>query len=176
MDMRKDGWHAQLQISGVTQSKQLQGSLISILGQIISELQETNPRTLANGKRITVVFGDKPMQDDQSESFVLKPIDGQGDGPYVGELPKEFLARLISQGCTEEIAKFYVADWFADSGFVQDSQTVRWMNDPKCARFSELQSSKAAYEQALPTEYESLKQYIIAEYPERAALITFKTA
>lgn len=181
MDVKNPGWFGQMQVSGTSRVFDEFGSIIGMMGRFNRELTQLNPRELIDGKSITIRFRDKPI-DAKVKSLTEQAMDMESQlqinedetgGPAEGETYVEFFDRLIGKGFHPNVARYFADDWFDKP---KDEQTVRWMNDPKCARFSELQGSKVAYEQALPTEYEMLKQYVIQEYPERAKLITFKIA
>lgn len=174
MDLKDSSWYGRLTISGTTEQILFSGSIVTMNRSFIQSLLDARPRTLASGKRVTIEFSDRPFDlEPLNEIEMLTLDDAPPMGPTDGESFEEFYARKLSEGVNPVAALWQANDWFERP---QDPQMVAWMTDPKIIRFNELNASKQAYESALPSEYEQLKQYIWAKYPERATHITFKTA
>jgi hypothetical protein len=182
MDMKNTEWFGQLTVSGVGEPINLAGSVMSILNQLIPHLRDAKPRTLTEGKSITIRFSDKPFTAKVKQTLEELTRETEagidwGDQDHQGPRPDEsysdFMTRLVAEGQPPHVAQYLADDWF---DLPKDVQTQRWMADPRIQRFNELQVSKVAFESATPEEYALLKQYVLKEYPERAQLITFRTA
>lgn len=170
-DTRKDGWFGRLDISTEQGGISEEGSILGIVAKLIGIIQRTKLSGQA-GRVITITLSDKPIRT-VTLTTESQLVSLTHDGPREGETYEQFYLRLIGDGCTESIAKYMADDWFECD---PDSALLAWMNDSKAQRFMQLQASKAEYESALPSEYESLKQYVISTYPERAKQFTFRTA
>ncbi len=94
-------------------------------------------------------------------------------GPAAGEAYGDFFDRLIMEGYPVASATVIASDWF---GVEMDDKTIGWLNDPKAIRFRELNSRHEAFESALPSEYQSLKDYVTQVYPFFCEHLIFRTA
>lgn len=183
MDVRKQGYFGQMQISGVAKPINDEGSIIGMVSQFLRDLQELNPRNLKDGKEIIIILRDRPLQAMKSESQLqrVNEVEAQIEiaetpiEPYPGETYHNFIDRLVEGGVETHIAKYIANDWF-DSQTAEDARLQQWQNDHKAMRFRQLNSSHKEFESAMPTEYAELKQYVLREYPEFCERITFRVA
>lgn len=183
MDTRANRWFGQLQLTGIAEPKNHSGSIVGILGEILKDLQELNPRTLSSGeKEIVIRIRDKPYGSEKEsnriadiaaevmQSLTDVPVTG---GPTDGESYDQYVERLLSIGHSESSAIFLASDWFERE---PPEDLMSWMNDSKAQRFRKLNGNQEAFDSALPMEYETLKHYVISEYPQFTANLTFRTA
>lgn len=181
MDIVADKYHAELIISGVSQPVELNGSLLTIMQLTQLELRKANCRANKDGKTITLRISDKPIvaktmtiaeQNAKMDKELGLAPDDVGRGPHPGESYESFHEYLCTR-MPELIATQFANDWF---GRAQDPLTEAWKTDPKIKRFNAINASSAAFAEALPSEYESLKQYIKSTYPSFAERIKWRTA
>ena len=183
MDIRKEGWFGQLVLSGVTQTQAHRGSIMAIIAEILKDLHTSRPRADNEGEaEILIRIRNKAFDTSRDSSQQLGKalevesmlIDGiELDKPFEGEQYAEFYDRLIKQDYQAAAALLIAAEWFERDA---DSLTVQWLNDPKAARFRELNTRHEAFEAAMPQEYESLKSYVKEQYPTIVEHMTFRTA
>lgn len=182
MDIRRDGFFGQLVIDGVKEPKAHHGSVMRIVSESLKDLQETRVRTSSDGEsEIVIRIRNKPFDTSkESAEFLDKAaqvsnlVDSQEImKPADGEHYDAFLARLKAEGYPDASALMIAADWY---GLEQDINLKRWLTDTKAQRFRELNSRDEAYQSAIPSEYTTLKDYVIREYPEFVTDLTFRTA
>lgn len=175
MDLIKQTYHGQLTINGTT--IQLgESNLVIHLRSLLQALQSHSVSGHRGQKTITVVWSDSlgglttsnplSIESNSLESLVID------ESPREGEDFESYRSRLCDQGHTPESALFFANDWYSNS---QDTTTQRWIDDSKVKRFLELQGSQKAYDEALPQEYASLRNYVQTNYPEFAERITFRS-
>lgn len=183
MNLSDPSWFAQLRISGVPAPLEFEGSVSHITLQVMKILSSANPRELADGKQITLQFGSKPFASVASASRAIQKqaieIESQIEfnddesRPIEGETYESYYDRQITRGLSPTMAEFAANDWF---DIPQNPRLTAWLNDPKAQRFRELNSSHKAFESAMPSEYESLKEYVKSEYAEFTDALVFRTA
>lgn len=190
MDIRNRDFHFQLQVNGVAQPINLHGSVTRSFSEALHRLIGLASKPNADGLRFTLICGDRPFgevkAEDSPQTKLLAELNRSLDAnptaqqqlsesqPRASESFEEFFARLRTDlEMSESAALFIACDWF---GRAQDSQLVRWLSDPKVARLIELNTRTAAFESALPSEYATLKAYVLAEFPEQAKHLRFRTA
>lgn len=180
MNLNDSIWHASILVSG-QKALDCKGTIMQIQRQFLAHLLAVTPKDLKDGKSIVLRISDRPIDAGQktvaeieSEAWSHIQLDERDSSkPLAGEQYESYRDRLIAEGMAVASAEFFAADWF---GQMQDVQTLRWMSDSKAQRFAQLNASKTEYESALPSEYETLKAYVMKEYPERASQMTFRTA
>jgi hypothetical protein len=183
MDIRAKQWHSQLQITGVATPINRTGSLLSILSESIKDLQESTGRAASSGSREIILrlnvtpYGQEKHTDAQDDKIreVLSGIDDSHmiRNPNDGESYEEYYQFLRDKGMDHLNAGFIAGDWF-EKPPMEDLEN--WMTDERAIRFRLLNGNKEVFDSAHPMEYEQLKHYIIHEYPQFAANITFRTA
>lgn len=184
MDVRKEGWFGKLTVNGqpilVNNSKDMvsAGSIIRIVGDAIQSIHDIRSR----GKDCTIqiTISNMPLSDSKlaevnRTSEIASLIEGSTDAsvPVPDESYEDYYSRLINLGYPSASAEMLAAQWFERE---VNLTTSRWLNDPRAIRFRELNARDAAYQGAMPDEYESLKDYIKITYPDFAAHLTFRTA
>lgn len=183
MDNRDNKWFSQLQIPGVAKPINRKGSIISIVAETIKDLTEANPRGLKDGEcEIVLRFALTPFGDEKVTNTIgdiAARLNSQVDesqviqGPESGETYEQYVERLMERGLNEYTALWMAADWFD----MPEPEGLRdWMADEKAQRFRELNSRQVAFDSALPMEYETLKHYVISNYPQFTKNLTFRTA
>lgn len=178
MDIQAKGWHMQMVVSGKADPIIGEGSIQDCLRTALTQLKMLNPRTLKDGKFITLRFGDQVFEgkgatEAEEINEALSKIDMSQaiDGPCVGEDYAAFYQRNLDEGLAPEAAAYMANDWFDQP---QDSETVLWNLDPKVQRFLQLHSIPAELAKAHPEEYGLLRKHIESSYPKRASGIAFK--
>ena len=181
MDITGAKYYAELTLSGHAKPIQLEGSIAQITQAYLTHLKSLDLRANKDGKTINLRVSSEPLIErtmsiaeqnaKMDKELGLDPAD-IGLGPEPGESYEDFHRRLRTR-MTIEQASFFANDWFDRP---QDPLTTQWMLDPKIRRFNMINASSRAYAEALPSEYESLKQYIKATYPAFAERINWRTA
>lgn len=183
MDMQTEKWFSQIQLSGVGQPINTQGSLSQIIGVFLKTLKSTRPRKLADGIEIKLLIRETPFPDSKDNSTSILDLaiqlesqldlSNETTGPNPDETFEEFLSRLISTGMIPSAAEMIACDWFNRQ---PDPDLLNWMADSKAIRFRQLNSVQLEFEKALPSEYAELKIYVTQTYPKFCRNITFRTA
>lgn len=185
MDIRESKWYAQLAVSGIGAPHNFEGSILSISGDMNRALQQLSPRKLASGEieislRIrSIPFGADKETDSllakaaEVEARIAEPSDLEEGNPLPGESFEQYYDRLIAQGHTPASANWFACDWFDKP---QDPDLESWLVDPKAVRFRRLNCVQAEYDAALPSEYEELKHYVVANYAKFTDSMTFRKA
>jgi hypothetical protein len=183
MDMRTPKWHAQLQLSGVGKPINISGSLATILGSAIRELQTVRPRQIAGGQEINLMIRDKPFNSSEKESesdlAKLLEISEQLDSsdstrdPLPSESFGEYYQYLINTGISPIAADSIAREWFQ---MPRNETVYNWQTDPKAKRFRKLNYVQSEFDKALPGEYLELKRYVTQTYPTFAAHMQFRIA
>jgi hypothetical protein len=183
MDTRDNKWFSQLQIPGVAKPVNRNGSIMSIVGETLKDLMAANPRGLKDGEcEIILRFGRVPFGDEKASNTIADiaaDIWNQlGDIPVTpdpspDETAEQYYNRLMATGISPMSAAMQTADWF---DLPEPEGLNAWMTDSKAQRFRQLNSSQSAFESALPQEYQQLKQYVLATYPQFTESLTFRTA
>lgn len=185
MDIQKDdSWYGQLQISGVGTPINESGTIFTMLGRFAAHLKASpTPR---GKKEFSILFAQEPFGAEKASREEAAKIAEVASGlidagideskPKDGEAPLDYFQRLLESGYDDATAMLLMNDWFdlSDSPSVQD--VLRWINDPKAQRFRLLNASQTEYDSAMPQEYDSLRHYVLREYPDRCADIKFRTA
>lgn len=186
MDIRRQGLFGYLSLNGKTLTLvDSKGSIMSLVAEAMRSLQSERSRLDGEGAiEILIRLRNKPMDTTKEGIMILGRaeevgalLEGNGhveaDVPHNGESYEEFYHRLLNEQYPEPSAEFIAAQWF---GREVNPQTTQWLNDTKAIRFRVLNTRDEEFEAALPSEYESLKQYVKAKYPEFVAHLTFRTA
>lgn len=182
MDISNAKLFGQIQVSGIGEPTNIEGTVQGIVRQFVIHLNQATPRKLSSGrKEITLMISDQPFTNTKAESEqarlneVVSGIDFSNSirGPLPSESFEEFYQFLASQ-INNDIAAMQVAcDWFDRP---QDPDLMNWLNDPKVTRFIRLNVSNEEFQNAMPLEYDTLKAYIISTYPKFVSNLTFRTA
>lgn len=182
MDLRKPSWYGQLTLTGVGTPSNHSGSVMQILGEILKDLQATNPRALVDGNReIVIRIRDKPYGSAKDNGDLERVLDVEAGliagsetlVPEDGELFESFYARLLADGHTEPSARFIACDWF---NRVMEPELANWLADPQAIRFRQLNYNLREFESAAPTEYAMLKHHVISTYPNMVSKLIFRVA
>jgi hypothetical protein len=183
MDIRKPAWYAQLSVSGVGTPVNHSGSVLSMFGEILKDLGQLNPRTLASGDAdIVIRIRNRPFSNQKESTEGLDrvlEVEARIDdsaceaGPQDGMTYESYVEWLISSGVSETTALMLAADWYEQE---PPKDLIRWLTDPKAIRLRQLNSSSRDYESASPQEYTTLKAYVLKEFPEFCAKLVFRTA
>lgn len=183
MDIRRSGYFGQVVVSGTATPFIHKGSVMSIIAESLKDLQSvTRTRTNDLGEsEIIIRIKNKPFDMTREGVLMLGKAEAveaeldslESDKPFEGETYEAFYERLMQTDYPQASAEFIAAQWF---GHEVNPTTTLWLNDPKAKRFRLLNSSREAYEAALPQEYESLKNYVKTTYPDFIAHLTFRTA
>lgn len=175
MNFQEPGWHGELKVNATM--SQMNGSVQQIFAQVFAALKDAQPRDGIHGKRIVITLQTHQFSDlaqtklaDEVESQISSNVKT----PIEGESHDEFYDRLVSSGTDPNTAGFVAADWFSRPN--PNPRLGEWLRDSRAEAFRKLNSSNKAFEDALPSEYESLKQYVLEKYPEFCEAITFRTA
>lgn len=180
MNITDGKYYAQLIMSGTSEPKQIEGTIEHIFRIAQGYLRVTSLRENKDGKTIDIKISSRPFIEKQlsiaEESANWRKQLGDPSliigGPEPDESYEQFYERLCER-MQESIAAQMANDWFDRP---QDPLTIKYMNDPQVKRFNLLNASSAAFAEALPTEYESLKKYIKSVYPQFAERIKWRTA
>lgn len=182
MNLTEPEWIGQMRVTGIAKPIESDGSFNQIVREFMLQLTSMNPRENSDGKEINITLRTKPFAEDKQSrdrqqlvrevESQIEPIDEMA-GPIEGETFEQFYDRLITSGRSPATAQFVAADWF---NMPQDPKLQAWLTDERAIRFRVLNTSHSAYEAAIPTEYESLKHYVMEAYPEFCAKIVFRTA
>lgn len=183
VDIRDPKWFGQLRVSG-QKPIDAEGSISSMAINFVARIRTLQARPNSTGRSVTMRFQDSPFT--SAESIAADDLineiesgiqaDATEDNPRHGETAEVYITRLVDAGYDQDIAYYLGAQWFPESN---DSRTLRlseWLNDPQAQRFRQLNASNAAYSQAMPSEYESLKRYVKSTYPDFTSSLTFRTA
>lgn len=186
MDTRNREMHAQMTLTGVGKPFNYVGPVTGILGNFVKELVTQNPRDIADGyTEIVIRIRNKPFTDSKEAATLtdkaqevwagidLKNTDIEDSKPRDGESFEDFYTRQLGRGLSKISAQFFACDWFERE---QDPELLSWLDDQKAIRFRLLNSVNDVFLAALPGEYESLKQYVLAKYPNMTKHLTFRTA
>jgi hypothetical protein len=186
MDIRRAGLFGYLSLNGRNiPLHQFQGSTMSLIAEILKSLQAERSRLDGDGAfEVMIRIRNKPMDTSKEGVMILGRaeevgalLEGNGhveaDTPRKGESYEEFYHRLLDEQYPEPSAEFIAAQWF---GREVNPQTTQWLNDPKAIRFRVLNTRDEEFEAALPSEYDSLKNYVKRKYPDFVAHLTFRTA
>lgn len=181
MDVRNQGWYGQLQISGIAKPINAEGSPLSILNGFITDLLQSTPRSLAEGKEIIIRISDRRIASTKTESSLTRVLEVEAGIDSVDEIkPNEyetyenFVTRLIHEEQLSESAALYIAsDWFK---VPPPPGLNEWLHDSKAVRFRQLNYSREAFDSAQPNEYNELKRYVLANFPDFCHQIQFRVA
>jgi hypothetical protein len=176
MDVRRDGWFGQLLLSGSASPKAHRGSIMGIIAESLKDISASRSRS--EDSEIVLRLSRKPFTSDSAHQMekafeVESLVSGDADQPQENESFEDFYSRLISGGYTVAAAEMIAAEWFQRE---PNRRAVAWLHDPMAVRFRELNTRHEAYEAAMPNEYESLKHYVVTEYPEFTSHMIFRTA
>jgi hypothetical protein len=157
------------------------GSIMSIMAEGLKALQAERARLTPDGEMEVVIrIRNQPIATDKESTLILGRseelgalIEGEADKPREDESYEDFYNRLANEGYPKPSAEYIACQWF---GRESSPELTLWLNDPKALRFRELNSRDDAYEAALPSEYESLKNYVRTTYPMFVQGLTFRTA
>ena len=188
MDLKRRDYWATLTVNGkpllLGQNRMTQGSLSSIVLEAMRSLNEERARPDSAGQvEIMLRIRNKPIATDKesvasmeraTELEGLLDVNTDSTAPHLGEIYEDYYERLISsEQLPSATAELLAAEWF---GREVNPETTLWLNDHKAIRFRELNSRDELYENALPSEYESLKNYVRTTYPTFVEHLTFRTA
>lgn len=188
MDIRRDGWFGILTINGrnilLDRNMSSHGSIMHLTGESLKAIGTERSRPDEDGtQEIILRLRNKPIGSDKDSIAMMNranELDGMIEGspdstiPIPGESYEDYYRRLIEdEQLPKATAEMLAGQWF-DRPVNPD--TTLWLNDPKAIRFRELNSRDEAYESALPSEYEGLKNYVRITYPEFLEGIVFRTA
>lgn len=183
MDLKESVWFGQLQISGVGKPINATGSVLGMTSEFLRALSTMNPQVLVSGKSIILAFQSTPFAEIKSSfdqvrklsdvESLIESSDSDTGGPTQNESYEDFYARLITGGRDPNTAEFVANDWFNRP---KNPRLVEWLNDEKAILFRKLNTSHEAFEAAIPSEYDSLKFYVMRTYPEFCQAIVFRTA
>jgi hypothetical protein len=118
MDLRRNDWHVMMYVTGVSEPRKHSGSLLSIMADLLKDLQGMNPRTLANGqKEIMIRITDKQPVDPRESrlsiaSEVMGEISVEPLVPFPSESFDQFRIRLIDEGLRHVDALQIAREWF----------------------------------------------------------------
>jgi hypothetical protein len=181
MDITTGTWYGQLQVGGISKPFNFEGTVTQLSIQMLKQMQQLTPRELANGKSFTMLFSSNPFGDQKAtieRNNIALEVESAIElnthlAPEPTDTYESYFDKLVANGTDFRTAEIVACDWFDR---VPNARTGAWLNDPKAAQFRKLNSVQAAFDAALPNEYESLKRYVLAEYPEFCKGITFRTA
>lgn len=188
MDIRKDGWFGILTINGKTilldRNVVTRGSIMSLTSESLKAVSAERSRPDEDGtQEIILRLRNKPIGSDKDSIAAMNRaseldamIEGSPDAtiPIPGESYEDYYHRLIeAEQLPRATAEMLAGQWF-DRPVNPD--TTLWLNDAKAIRFRELNSRDEAYESAIPSEYEQLKNYVKTTYPQFLDGIVFRTA
>jgi hypothetical protein len=181
VDVRRQGQFGQLVINGTPAGKVISGSVLSIVAETLKTLSEARLRNNADGEsEIVIRIRNKAFDGSKDSLAIMNRSDEVADmlgsvatseTPNDGESYDQFVDRLEQEGWPRASALMIAADSFGI-----EATADAWTTDPKAVRFRELNSHRDAFEAALPSEYDSLKRYVIQTYPDRVEGMTFRTA
>jgi len=176
-------WHGQLQLSGVGKPISVNGSVKEIMLGFLRQLMQMSPRSISTGREINIIIRDSPFGDAKETREFQKLVAEVESGldqslvrdsrPLDGESYETYYQRLRDEGLNHFSAEYFANDWFDKE---PNQRLTMWLQDSKAAQFRRLNSNNAAYESAMPSEYESLKQYVLDEFPEFCEALVFRTA
>jgi len=182
MDVRRSGFFAYLSLNGKPLTLQgNQGSIMSLIAESLKTLSNERSRLTPDGElEVLIRIRNQPM-DTSKEGILLLGrteevealVDAPADQPRVNESYEQFYERLLSMEYPQASAEYMAAQWFNRE---VNPETTLWLNDPKAIRFRVLNSRDEAFENALPQEYESLKNYVLTTYPNFVEHLVFRTA
>lgn len=182
MDVRKPIWHGQLSLTGIGTPSNHSGSVMQILGEILKDLQATNPRALSDGNReIVIRIRDKAYGGAKDNADLERVLDVEAGitlvteplTPIDGMTFESYYDWLIEKQVTPATAQFLACDWFDR---VVDPELVNWLADQQAIRFRQLNYNNKEFESATPTEYAILKHYVIGKYPNMTAKLVWRVA
>lgn len=183
MNMFEEGWFGQLSISGVSQPIKAEGIISDVIGNLMDQLQKMNPRELADGKEISLVLRNREFATMSKDTLAFKKKVAEVEDGLIGitdegmplpsELYEQFYDRQRARGMNHYSAEWLANEWFART---QNPALTAWLSDPRAELFRKLNSVNKAYEAATPTEYESLKRYVMENHPEFVRDLVFRTA
>jgi hypothetical protein len=184
MDIRKDGWFGRLNINGksilVNNGRDMAatGSIMRIVGDAIQSIHDV--RSQGKDCTIQITICNQPLSDSKLAEVnrvgeIASLIEGSSDDsvPRADESYEDYYRRLLTMDYPRPSAEILAAQWFDHE---VNPTTSCWLNDPKAVRFRELNSRDEAYNNALPQEYESLKNYVKTTYAAFVEHLTFRTA
>jgi hypothetical protein len=183
MDVKVTGWYGRLKIDGIAGATKLDGSIVSMLGQIMLHLTQAKARTNGEGSKIiTITLSDAPITDDSIEiaeaaakleaAILAEGIEIDYPKPLDGEDMLTMAQRLQhAEGYNAGTAMFHARDAF---GYGPDPDLAKWQADSKVRAFIRLNASDRAVEQADPQEYQRLKNYTRETYPKFYAMMTIR--
>lgn len=182
MDIRRDGWFGQLVLSGVKQPQAHRGSIMHIVSESLKDLTQQRVRNDADGESEIVIrirnkafdtskesaqYMDKSIEVDSllESNEILKPEDGEDYDHFMQRLKEAMISPMT--------ARMIAAEWY---GLKEDSALRAWLEDHKANRFRVLNTRDEAFNNALPGEYEALKDYVIQMFPSFVKDMRFRTA
>lgn len=182
MDISKDGFYGQLKLpEGDTIAHR--GSIMSIVAESLKDIKAGRLSRSKDGSEILIRIRDQPFDTSRDAlaamnkavevSDLLDDSSVDESMPRANEDYEAFVHRLESDGYPRASSLMIAAEWYS---MPKDAQAVGWLTDDKAKRFRELNTRNEAFEAALPSEYESLKQYVIAQFPDFTRDLVFRTA
>lgn len=191
MDIRRDGFWATLTLNGksllLNGNIFTRGSIMFLVGESLKTLQTERSRLDHNGTiELSLRIKNKPFDTTKDSTMILGKAEevaalldndthnhGSADTPHADETYEQFYQRLVDSDYPQISAEYIAAQWFDKP---MNPDTTLWLNDPKAIRFRVLNSRDEEFETALPSEYESLKNYVKVTYPEFTRDLVFRTA
>lgn len=123
MDVRKEGFHARVKISGIGDTKTLTGSPVAIMAATLELLRKTTPRKLADGAiqvNLSIRSDNNWPAEDAGEisrvesvlsSLAIEPVNPTESFPDY----KSYYEHLVEvERYTESHAAAIARDWFPD--------------------------------------------------------------
>lgn len=185
MDIRSSGYFASLRVSGLSDSRNYEGSISEIIRQIMVDLVGINLRINAQGQKSIEISISNVSRSVGSEVTMIQKMAKEIESQLVYEInPNDFprenesydsyvMRQITEESCTPTTAYYMAQEHF---GIEMPEIHRKWLSDSKVERFIQLQSSTKSYQSALPNEYRELMNYIKSEYPWMAENINWKEA